>query len=238
MTYDEFIAEYYKVSAKAVKLSDKARKEGILALEDEIDSDKIDLRDVFELGLRFIVDGTDREVVKDILSNFIMHEEDKYTRLIMDIKVAAVLSILDGENIYITACRLNSYTNIAFKDDPVFKKFMDESDERGTLSDFEIDTLIKDIKLFISKNNDFEELGTLCNSFMQDLIKNIDDNNIFAKALIGTKKETIKAVLRNMRKVDAGKLIEKIKKMDTISSKDVKEAQKQIVKIMKNIMVI
>jgi len=143
MTRDEFIAEYYKVSERAVYLSEKARREGLLALEDEIDSDKIERRDIFELGLRFIVDGTDIVPVKEIMTNLIKQEEDKYARIIKEMKAAAVISIQAGENTRILACKLNSYTDIAYTDDPVFQKFKkEEDDDTWELSENEIDALI------------------------------------------------------------------------------------------------
>jgi hypothetical protein len=117
MTYDEFITEYYKVSARAVQLSERSRREGLLAIEDAIDFDKLKQRDIFEYGLRFAVDGIDSAITKDILANIIMQEKDAYTRLIMQIKMAAILSIKEGEGTLIVACKMNSFTDIAFTDD-------------------------------------------------------------------------------------------------------------------------
>jgi len=143
MTRDEFYAEYCKVSARAIQLSEKVRMEGLLAIDDEIDSGKANRRDILEYGLRFVVGGAaDAAAIKDILSNIILQEEDKYARLIMEIKAAAVLSIKEGENSHITACKLNSFTDIALTDDPVIKQFFDEEDDTGKLSEDEIDAII------------------------------------------------------------------------------------------------
>ena len=117
MTRDEFIAEYYKVSARAVQLSERSRREGFLAIEDAIDFDKLKQRDIFELGLRLSVDGTDNAMIKDILSNIILQEKDEYTRRIMEIKAAAILSIHNGDSTLITAYKMNSFTDIVFTDD-------------------------------------------------------------------------------------------------------------------------
>jgi len=142
MTYDEFIAEYCKVSARAVFLSEKSRREGLLTLEDEIDTDKENRRDIFEYGLRFTVDGTDNGLIRDILECIIRQEEDKYTRLLMDIKKEAVLSIQAGYNTRITACKLNSLTDLILTDDPVIRKIMNDEDDKGKLSEEEINTII------------------------------------------------------------------------------------------------
>jgi len=142
MTRDEFIAEYYKVSERAIFLSKKARREGLLALEDEINSEKENRRDIFEYGTRFIVDGIDNTIIRELLENIINQEEDKYTRLLMEIKKEAVLSIQQGDNVRIIAFKLNSLTNIILTDDPIMRKIMNENDDRGKLSEDEIEILI------------------------------------------------------------------------------------------------
>jgi flagellar motor component MotA len=127
MTHEDFKTEYYKVSARAIQLSEKARREGLISIDDDIDSDKEKQRDILEYGLRFVVNGVpDGTVIKEILSNIILQEEDKYARLIMEIKAAAVLSIKEGENSHITACLLNSFTDIPLINDPVFKEYFEE----------------------------------------------------------------------------------------------------------------
>ena len=51
---------------KLVSFSEKARREGILALEEEIQ----DLDDEFmRSGLRLVVDGTDGEVIRTLMEN-------------------------------------------------------------------------------------------------------------------------------------------------------------------------
>jgi len=142
MTRDEFNAEYYKVSARAFQLSEKARREGILAMEEEIDSDKYNQRDILEYGLRFVIDGADNEIIRGILSNIIKQEEDKYGRRLMELKMEAVLSIQAGDNPRIILFRLNSLTDIALTDDPIIQKYMDEENDNGKFSEDEIDDLI------------------------------------------------------------------------------------------------
>jgi flagellar motor component MotA len=142
MTRDEFIAEYYKVSERAIFLSKKARREGLLAMENEIDSEKENQRDIFEYGLRFVVDGIDYTIIKELLENVIKQEEDKYTCLLMVIKKEAVLSIQQGDNNRIIAFKLNSLTNLNLSDDPIMRKIMYEDDDKGKLSEDEIDILI------------------------------------------------------------------------------------------------
>jgi flagellar motor component MotA len=142
MTRDEFIAEYHKVSARAVQLSKKARREGLLALEEEIIHEKSTGRDILEFGLRFVVDGTDRSIIEKILSNIVQQEKDKYSRLLMEIKKETVLSLSEGINHYYIALILNSLTGITLTDDPIFKD-IEGADEQGAFSDDEINKLLK-----------------------------------------------------------------------------------------------
>jgi flagellar motor component MotA len=149
MTHDEFIAEYHKVSERAIQLSKTVRRGGLLALEDSIDFEKADKRDIFEYGLRFVVDGTDAGIIKNILSRIIEQEEDKHTRRLMDIKAEAVLSIQAGDNPRILVSKLNAFMDFTLKNDPFIQKMDEEMDDKGTpstngaLSNDEINELLK-----------------------------------------------------------------------------------------------
>ena len=140
MTHDEFITEYHRVAARAIQLSDKARREGLLAMEDIIDKEKMMQRDILEYGVRFVVDGTDGSLLKNILSNIIEQEDDKYTRQLMTIKAEAVLSLQAGDNTRIMRYKLNSLTELSLENDPITREIMNDE---GVLSPDEIDALIK-----------------------------------------------------------------------------------------------
>jgi len=152
MTRDEFITEYNSVSARALQLSKKARIEGLLALEEMINHEKVMQRDILEYGLRFVVDGTDSPLLRDLLENIIDQEDDKYTRKLMMIKVETVLSVQAGDNTRILAYKLNSFTDLSLKDDPIIQEIMKEDGEGtlpscgGALSSDEIESLIEGIK--------------------------------------------------------------------------------------------
>ena len=84
----------FKIMAKAFKvpdfgeknivinmqaLSEKARREGILALEDGLD----DLEDPFmKMGLRLVVDGTDGNIIRAIMENEMTQVENRHMELI------------------------------------------------------------------------------------------------------------------------------------------------------------
>lgn len=63
------------VIARLVRFAEKARREGLLALEDEADQ----LADPFlKKGLQLVVDGSDPELVRDILQTEISFLEDRH----------------------------------------------------------------------------------------------------------------------------------------------------------------
>lgn len=115
MTPEEFEKEYYSIFDRAMVMSEKSRREGLLALEDLIHENKINQRDIMEVGLRLVVDGTDAQIVDNILSNIINLEQENEKKTLKIIQKAAVLSIQAGDNPRILALTLNSYVNIGIE---------------------------------------------------------------------------------------------------------------------------
>jgi flagellar motor component MotA len=130
MTHDEFIEKYYDIAGRALTFSEKARREGLLAVEDILDQEKIDERDVFEYGLRFVVDGTDNEKIEKILSNIVKQEKDKYIYLLKTIQKEAVLMIQEGTNSRLLYAVLNSYTDLTLKEDKIKDSLENEAGMR------------------------------------------------------------------------------------------------------------
>jgi flagellar motor component MotA len=117
MTHDEFVNHYYNIARHALECTKKARREGLLALEEVIDLEKINSRDIFEYGLQFVVDGTDCEIIDKILINIINQEKDEDMRTLKMMQKDAVLAIQEGMNPRIMYALLNSYTNLSLNED-------------------------------------------------------------------------------------------------------------------------
>ena len=118
MNREEFLTKYSETVTRALKFSEKDRREGLLALEDHLDGEIVNSRDILEYGLRFVVDGTDAEVIKCILQNIIDQENDKYTKTLMNIQAKAVLCIQAGDNPRNIFYMMNSYTDLSLTKDP------------------------------------------------------------------------------------------------------------------------
>jgi flagellar motor component MotA len=123
MNTEEFTKEYHKIARRALNLAEKARCEGLLSLEESIDENKYNQRDIMELGLLLVADGTDREIIDKILSNIINLETDSDIKVLKTIKKEAVLSIADGDNPRIMILLLNSYVDIEKENEYAMKQY-------------------------------------------------------------------------------------------------------------------
>ena len=93
-----------------------------MSLEDTLlDQEKADARDIFEYGLRFVVDGIDAEIIDEILSNIINQEKDEYLRILKNIQKQAVLGMQCGSNPSLIYAVLNSLTDIPLSEDKMYK---------------------------------------------------------------------------------------------------------------------
>ena len=108
MGNSEFIKETANVLKIACKFIYKARREGLLSLEDELED--IDY-DFIKEGLRLVVDGTDSDIINKILSNQIDLEKDEYRKKIKRIMKEAVINIQAGNNPELMTHMLISYIN-------------------------------------------------------------------------------------------------------------------------------
>jgi len=138
MSNSEFIKETAYVINRAYEFADKARREGLLALEDELE----DLDDEFlKQGLRLVVDGTDHDIINYILSNHINIEQNEYRKRIKKIMKEAVLNIQMGNN-----SKLIVHTLISYLDNQELNK---------------ISKILSDMDFF--KENVFEDINPLVN---------------------------------------------------------------------------
>jgi tetratricopeptide (TPR) repeat protein len=112
MERTEFIQNFRSLLKDIVYRSQKARREGFLSLEEDLNREKVKKFDVFEYGLCFILDGVDKEIVNNILSNIINQESDEYTHKLKNIQKEAVLMIQAGMDTKLICETLNSYIDL------------------------------------------------------------------------------------------------------------------------------
>jgi flagellar motor component MotA len=117
----------------AISFSEKARREGLLALDDDV----YDLgNEFFKLGIQLVVDGTDPELVRNILELKILANNCKgYDLLSRAIILEGVLSIQSGDNPRIVREKLMSFLPdefLAGKDAQSYFKSPDSLEEEVT----------------------------------------------------------------------------------------------------------
>jgi chemotaxis protein MotA len=77
------------IITKLMSMSDKARREGLLALEEELE----DLDDAFiQQGLRLVVDGTDAEVIRNLMENELSQVQERHAAKIGAINMWGTLA--------------------------------------------------------------------------------------------------------------------------------------------------
>jgi flagellar motor component MotA len=125
MNRSEFVKSYADIVQRALNFSEKARIKGLLAVEEELDHKKADERDIFEYGMRFVIDGIDYDIIEKILLNIIKQEKDENAYLLKSIQKEAVLMIQVGTHPRLIYALLNSYTDITISDDEI-KSILEE----------------------------------------------------------------------------------------------------------------
>jgi flagellar motor component MotA len=116
MNCEEFAEKYNRIVERALCCADKARREGLLAVEELIDEEKFNKRELFEVGLQLVVDGIDGHTIDRILSNIISLETDNDEKILKNIQKEAVLGIQSGEPPRLLSLLLNSHVNIGIEE--------------------------------------------------------------------------------------------------------------------------
>jgi len=88
LTFQQPVFDTSSIIQKMIAFSEKARREGLLALEDELE----DLEDEFmKKGLRLVVDGTDATIIRDLMELELTQMQARHSFKIKLINMWAVL---------------------------------------------------------------------------------------------------------------------------------------------------
>ena len=105
----KFTQQAADIIYRAYKFTEKAEENGILGLEEDIDSSRRARLDIFEYGVQFTVDGVDDCLINEILSNLIELEDNEEIKKLKTIQKEAVLNIHKRENLSVFIHSLISY---------------------------------------------------------------------------------------------------------------------------------
>jgi flagellar motor component MotA len=98
MNQKEFAQQTAYIIRRAYEFNKKGRKLGLAELGDYIDAKGLERRDIFELGIRLVLEGADTQYICMILSNMINMEQDGMIRRLKTIQRDAVMCIQEGVN--------------------------------------------------------------------------------------------------------------------------------------------
>jgi hypothetical protein len=107
--YGRYIKQYYTVLRDLFALSIKARREGLLSLEDILEDEEYHFT---KIGLRMIVDGYDKEIVDKVLSFMIENEKSKKEKQLKKAIKQALLDIQAGVGLVLMKIKYNSFMDI------------------------------------------------------------------------------------------------------------------------------
>jgi flagellar motor component MotA len=106
--YAAFLTKAATIHDFILEISEKARREGLLAIEEMIDYTKAQEMDPLNLGLQLVVDGTDGAIIERVFDNLIEYKSGYELRLLKIIK-DGVLSVQAGDNPRIITVLLKSH---------------------------------------------------------------------------------------------------------------------------------
>jgi flagellar motor component MotA len=112
MERKEFEKAYNAIVNRALFCAERVRREGFLALEEEIDFEKCRKKEIMEYGFTFVVDGCSSELINKVLTNIINQEDEDDKKILMTIQKEAVLSIAASVNPRNLIHILTSYVDI------------------------------------------------------------------------------------------------------------------------------
>jgi len=229
--------EYEAIIAKLVGLALKARKGGILALEEDVNNES---EPFLKIGLQLTIDGTEPSLIEEILCAHIIADNyrDFMKRIIM---FQGVMSIGCADNPRILEVRVRSFLGEKFGKyyaglfaKRPFVKAVSEVPNGDVLTQNEINSLLdgKDEKDVLKSSNKFEELmGMLDNMSVCRILKDVDMKS-WVVALKGSSDEICDVIFRNM----SARAIEMFKEeMIYLPPLRVKEVAEEKEKIMETI---
>jgi len=111
MNQKTFAQRTAQVVQRAYDLNIKGRKQGLSGLINNIDTEGLKNRDVFELGIQLLSDGVNPDFINNTLSNMINIEQNEFIRRLKTIQKEAVLRIHEGLNSWLLLHILLSYVS-------------------------------------------------------------------------------------------------------------------------------
>ena len=112
MNEKDFMEEYNAIFERSLLFSILSNLMGLVSVQNLLDKEKINHRDILEFGMRMITEGRIPELMNKIFTNLINLELDKDRKILKTMQKEAVFSIQQGIPSENLMWILNSYVNI------------------------------------------------------------------------------------------------------------------------------
>ena len=227
MNFDDLIFSKYnfsKVNKEAliplieelIQYSDNARKHGLLSLEEDLTS----VKDPFlKMGLQLIIDGTDPELVEEILERIILFSNATTDRVLeYCIMRTGILGIQTGNNPHILHHQLYAYVGIEF-----LEEYLSQVDSHPTVRELVVNPNFIPLDISLEFNHLFTQMDDIS---IQRMLREIDIT-VLVYALSNSSLECESKILKNISSRAAFMLTED-RQILNISLEDCIENQKMI----------
>ncbi len=199
-----------------IGFSDKARKQGLLSLEDDLGM----VKDPFlKMGMQLIIDGTDPELVEEILERIIFFSNATTERVLeYCIMRTGVLGIQTGNNPHVLHHQLYAYIGMEF-----IEEYISQVDSHPTVRELMVNPNFIPLDISLEFNHLFTHMDDLS---IQRMLREIDIT-VLVYALSNSSLECESKILKNISSRAAYMLTED-RQILSISLEDCIENQKMI----------
>ena len=199
--------------------SEKARKEGLLSLEDDLPL----LKDPFlKMGLQLVIDGTDPELVEEILERVIFFSKPSVKRVLEYCIIrTGVLGIQSGNNPHVLHHQLYAYIGIEF-----IEEYMSHVDSLPMVRELVVNHNFIPLDISIEFNYLFTNMDDLS---IQRMLREIDIA-VLVYALSNASLECESKILKNISSRAAYMLTED-RQLISVSIEDCIENQKMVLEL-------
>jgi len=198
-----------------VEASEKARREGLLALEDDIEEYRHPL---LRLGMSLVVDGTDPKIIREILEARILSENRRGGEFLEQILIyQGCLSIQAGDNPRVLTTRLFAFLGEEgdrLKDDYYQNTFVVKQKEH-------LEQFVRGSTYFPEIASELGSILEYNDSAVQKILREIDMNTL-GKILLGADSDVRRKIVQNMSEEAAFLLVEEVYQIPLVKS-DVRE---------------
>lgn len=217
------------VISRIISFSEKARREGLLALEEELDA----IKDPFmQKGMQLVIDGTDPQIVQEILYTMMLSSHGKGIDLLMkSLTLEGILGIQSGYNPRIIGDKLSAFLG---RDIDLVGNYDDlQADDRAGNAD-DADGMESEMDPAevnsIVEGFEFEKLVDMRDIYIQKVLRETDTQDL-AKALKGSSAGLREKMFSNMAQRAALLLKEDMQYMGPIRKEDAIASQEKILNI-------